>query len=174
VVQIKEPGVIRDVISDDAAGICRIYNPNITEGNASFELEPVSETEMRQRIAKVQAEYPWLVWEENGELLGYAHASRWKAREAYRHTAELTVYLAPAAHGRGIGSALYRQLLDWLAENDVHMAMGVIALPNEASVALHESLGFAKVAHFREVGRKFGRWIDVGYWQRGVAKRAQR
>jgi phosphinothricin acetyltransferase len=112
-----------------------------------------------------QAGLPWLVAEQDGRLLGYAYATRWRVRPAYRTSVESSVYLGGEAAGRGLGSALYRALLDALRRLDVHMVIGGIAQPNERSVALHEKLGFRKVAHFSEVGRKFGRWIDVGYWE---------
>ena len=98
-------------------------------------------------------------------MRGYAYAAPWRARAAYRHSVETSIYLAPGAGGRGLGARLYRALFAALPSH-VHAAIGGVSLPNPASVALHERLGFRKVAHFREVGRKFGRWIDVGYWQR--------
>ena len=95
-----------------------------------------------------------------------ARTSPWKARSGYRFAAEISIYLAPAQTRRGFGSALYTRLLENLRARNVHCAIGGAALPNPASVALHERLGFTKVAHFRENGFKFGRWIDVAYWQR--------
>lgn len=99
------------------------------------------------------------------QLLGYCYASKWKGRCAYRYSVESTVYLSPDATGKGIGSKLYGTLLAELRQRQFHTVIGGIALPNPASVALHEKLGFEKVAQFRQVGNKFGRWIDVGYWQ---------
>ena len=121
---------------------------------------------MARRITAVTAEYPFLIAEEQDRILGYSNAARWKARAAYRHTAETTVYLAPEAAGRGIGTNLYSALLSGLEETDLHRIMAVIALPNPASVRLHEKLGFVRKGLFTEVGRKFGLWIDVGYWER--------
>lgn len=131
----------------------------------TFEERPVAPDEMTQRIAEVLEGLPWLVWEEDGEVGGFAYASKWKGRCAYRYSVESTVYLDPAATGKGIGLHLYRLLLANLRQQEVHTVIGGIALPNEASVALHEKLGFQKVAHFKEVGRKMEKWIDVGYWQ---------
>jgi phosphinothricin acetyltransferase len=157
---------IRPATAGDAAAICAIYNPYIANTTISFEEEPVSAADMAGRIADVaQAGLPWLVAEQDGRLLGYAYATRWRVRPAYRTSVESSVYLGGEAAGRGLGSALYRALLDALRRLDVHMVIGGIAQPNERSVALHEKLGFRKVAHFSEVGRKFGRWIDVGYWE---------
>jgi L-amino acid N-acyltransferase YncA len=98
-------------------------------------------------------------------IVGYAYASKWRARFGYRHSVESSVYLAPDQQRRGLGGMLYRRLLARLREQGCHAVMGGIALPNPGSVALHEKLGFEQVAHFREVGRKFDRWVDVSYWQ---------
>jgi phosphinothricin acetyltransferase len=120
---------------------------------------------MAQRILDVTARFPWLVAEEGNVIVGYAYAAPWKARSAYRFSVETTVYVAPNYLGRGIGTALYRELLDALRKLDVHCAVGGIALPNAASIALHENLGFKNIGQFVEIGRKFDRWIDVGYWE---------
>lgn len=111
------------------------------------------------------APLPWLVLEEGNTITGYAYSGLWRTRSAYRHTVETTVYLAPDAVGGGRGTLLYTTLLGLLREQGLHTAMGVIALPNDASVALHEKLGFHRAGLFSEVGRKFDRWVDVGYWQ---------
>ena len=121
---------------------------------------------MAKRINEiVSADLPWLVAEENGVIVGYAYASKWKARAAYRHTLESTVYLDAAQVSKGIGTKLYDAPFALLREKSVHVVMGVIALPSDASVILHEKFGMQKAAHFSEVGFKFGRWVDVGYWQ---------
>jgi len=157
---------IRSATPDDAAAICAIYNPYVAGTTISFEEEPVSPGDMAQRIADVQAAgLPWLVAESNGRLAGYAYATRWRARPAYRSSVESSVYVDAALAGKGTGTALYRALLDELRGSEVHMVIGGIAQPNERSVALHERMGFRKVAHFSEVGRKFGGWVDVGYWE---------
>ncbi|MEM7016642.1 MAG: arsinothricin resistance N-acetyltransferase ArsN1 family B [Pseudomonadota bacterium] len=158
--------MIRDVQLEDAGAICEIYNPYIEHTVISFEEETVSTEEMISRIQQVKsADLPWLVCVEDEKLMGYAYASRWKTREAYRFTAESTIYLADSAQGRGIGKKLYEALFDQLRMQGYHAVIGVIALPNDASVALHERMGFEKAAHFKEVGLKFGKWIDVGYWE---------
>jgi len=157
--------MIRDATVQDAASICAIYNPYVRETVITFEEEPVSTEAMAKRIADVTAAYPWLVWEEDGQVLGYAYARKWQERAAYRHTAEATVYVAQGNHGKGRGTTLYREVLARLKPLNVHTVIGGVALPNEKSVAMHEKLGFKKVAHLEEVGWKFERWIDVGYWQ---------
>ncbi len=157
---------IRPVTLEDADAICSIYNPYVAGTTISFEEEPVSGADMAQRMADVEvAGLPWLVAEDGGRLVGYAYATKWRARPAYRTSVESSVYVDAAAAGRGTGMLLYRALLDELRGRDVHMVIGGIAQPNERSVALHERLGFRKVAHFSEVGRKFGRWVDVAYWE---------
>jgi phosphinothricin acetyltransferase len=105
------------------------------------------------------------VWEEDGAIAGYAYATEWKERSAYRFSVESTVYVAPGLAGRGIGTRLYEALLAELQRRKVHCVIGGISLPNDASVALHERLGFVKIGHFKEVGWKFDRWVDVGYWE---------
>jgi phosphinothricin acetyltransferase len=116
--------------------------------------------------AVADALLPWLVAEQNRQVVGYAYAGKWHGRSAYRFTAESTVYLHEQFVGCGLGRELYEALLLELRSKSVHAVIGGIALPNPASVALHEKLGFEKAAHYREVGFKFGRWIDVGYWQK--------
>ena len=162
--------IVRDATPDDADAIVAIYNHYVATTTISFEEQAVSVAAMRQRIADVQhGGLPWLVALVDGQLGGYAYATPWRARAAYRFSVESSVYVG-ADHARlGLGSALYRQLLARLRAAERHLVVGGIALPNEASVALHEKMGFAKVAHFSEVGRKFGRWIDVGYWQLTLA-----
>jgi L-amino acid N-acyltransferase YncA len=157
---------IRPATPIDAARICAIYNHYVTTTTVSFEEEAVGTPEMAQRIADVGAAgLPWLVLEVDGALAGYAYATKWRARPAYRHAVESSVYLDQAYAGRGLGRMLYGALLDRLRERGLHVVIGGIALPNDASAGLHEALGFRKVAHFSEVGKKFGRWLDVGYWE---------
>lgn len=158
--------VIRAATAEDAGAIAAIYNHYVLETIVTFEEEPVAPEEMARRIAEVLAAgLPWLVAEEGGLAAGYAYATPWRSRFGYRFSVEVTVYTAPGHEGRGVGSRLYGQLLPLLEAKGLHASMGGIALPNDASVALHEKFGFQKVAHFRESGIKFGRWIDVGYWQ---------
>ena len=158
--------VIRAVAESDASPIAEIYNHYVATTVITFEEEPVSAPEMARRIGDVaSASLPWLVAEREGRVAGYAYASQWKARSAYRFSVEVTVYVHPGCPRLGIGRRLYEELLSALKARGIHAAFGVIALPNEASVTLHERFGFAKVAHLSEVGFKFGRWIDVGYWE---------
>jgi phosphinothricin acetyltransferase len=153
--------------TNDAAAIARIYNHYIRETVITFEEVDVSGAEMASRVAKTaELSLPWLVAEQDGAVVGYAYAGKWRERSAYRFAVETTVYLDQRVTGRGIGKQLYRELLNRLHEKkSIHTVIGGIAQPNDASIALHEGLGFTKVAHFKEVGFKFGRWVDVAYWQ---------
>ena len=147
--------MIRSVCTEDAEAICSIYNYYVKNTIATFEENPVSKEEMKDRIAKVTVSLPWVVWEENGEIKGYAYASNWKTRSAYRFSVESSIYLQSDFIGKGAGRILYETLISELRNLSLHAVIGGIALPNESSVALHERLGFIKVAHFKEVGRKF-------------------
>lgn len=155
----------REATGSDAEAICRIYNHYVLGTTITFEEEAVTVETMGGRIAEVTSRYPWLVCEVEGKVVGYAYATGWRPRTAYRYSVESTIYLDAAICGRGLGAPLYADLIRRLREGGFHRVMGGVALPNEASVALHERLGFKKVAQFTEVGWKFGRWIDVGYWE---------
>jgi L-amino acid N-acyltransferase YncA len=158
--------MIRSVQAADAAAICGIYNHYVLHTVVSFEEEAVAPEEMARRIAKVAAAgLPWLVLEEEGALIGYAYATPWKERSGYRYAVESSVYLRASAGGKGHGSRLYAELLAVLRSLPLRTVIGGIALPNDASVGLHEKAGFRKVAHFERVGWKCARWVDVGYWQ---------
>jgi phosphinothricin acetyltransferase len=163
---MSEPAVIRAATIDDATAIAAIYNHYITDTTVTFEETPIDAVEMAARMHDVtDAGLPWLVTEFDNTILGYAYATKWRTRIGYRFSVESSIYLAPSAVGRRLGTPLYQALLAALRERPIHSVIGGIALPNDASIALHERLGFAEVAHFREVGQKFGQWIDVGYWQ---------
>lgn len=158
---------IRSATSSDCEAIAQIYNYYIRETIITFEEQEVTAEEMEVRVEDVvTAGLPWLVVEDAGGIAGYAYAKKWKVRAAYRHSVETTIYLEPTRTGMGIGRFLYEALIGVLREKPIHTIIGGIALPNAASVALHERLGFVKVAHFAEVGFKFNQWIDVAYWQR--------
>jgi len=164
---------IRDAVPVDAPAIAAIYNREVLTGTATFELEAVVDAAMAGRIAAVQARgLPWLVASNADEVLGYAYASPWKPRGAYAHSVETSVYVAGSARGRDLGGALYAELIERAREAGMHALIGGVTLPNAASVRLHEALGFAHIGTLREVGFKFGRWVDVGYWQKLLTDRA--
>jgi len=151
----------------DAQAISDIYKHYITDTTITFEEQLVPAAQMAGRIQEIlSSSLPWLVIEQSGRVVGYAYASKWKARSAYRYSVETSVYLQHGIAGKGLGSQLYQALFDALKARGFHLAIGGIALPNEASVALHEKFGMKKVAHFEQVGFKFDQWIDVGYWQK--------
>lgn len=157
--------MLRKVSLKDASAIAEIYNHYVHETIITFEETEVNATEIENRIQAITAKYPWIVFEENGEILGYAYGCEWRTRSAYRFTAESAVYLRHDLSQKGIGSTLYQELLLQLKNQGIHAVMGVIGLPNEPSIKLHEKFGFEKVAHFPQVGFKFQQWVDVGYWQ---------
>lgn len=157
---------IRTAVANDADQISEIYNHYIATSHATFELEPIDALEMERRIADtIDQGYPFLVADNAGIVAGYAYGRPFRPRPGYRHAVEVAVYAASGLMGRGIGRQLYKELLPQLFSNGAHSLIATIALPNDASVRMHENFGFVKSGHFREVGRKFDRWIDVGYWQ---------
>jgi phosphinothricin acetyltransferase len=157
--------MIRPVTPNDAAAICGIYNYYITNTVITFEEEELEPAEMEARIRDITASYPWFVWEDDGELLGYAYAHKWHERAAYRFSAEDSVYLRHNVLGRGIGRRLLGRVIADLRKTNIRVLMSVITMPNERSVALHENLGFTKAAEFRGIGYKLNQWLDVGYWE---------
>lgn len=157
--------MIRFATPEDAPAICDVYNHFVQHTTITFEERPVPPEEMRQRIVEIVPAMPWLVWVEESRLLGFCYAGKWKGRCAYRYSVESTIYLRRESIRKGIGTQLYRSLLDDLHKKGFHAVIAGIALPNQASVAFHEKLGFRNVARFEQVGRKFNQWIDVGYWQ---------
>jgi phosphinothricin acetyltransferase len=159
--------MIRNVKESDASAIVEIYNDYIANTAITFETTPVSDSTMKERIQKTLSHHlPWLVaTDQQQRIIGYAYATPWRERYAYRFSVEITVYLAPNSHKKGVGTELYRELFAQLEQLSVHSVIGGITLPNPASVALHEKFGMRQVAHFKEVGFKFECWQDVGYWQ---------
>ena len=153
--------MIRKITIQDAKAIANIYNEYVQNSVVTFETEPVSLHEMCRRIEEISSQYPYLICEENGKVLGYCYAHKWKARTAYRHTLETTVYVDVTAHGRGIGENLMRHLIAECRKADVHVLIACITDGNEKSIMLHQRLGFLQVSHFYQVGMKFNRWLDV-------------
>jgi L-amino acid N-acyltransferase YncA len=158
--------MIRSAVVNDAKAICDIYNHYVENTTVTLDEQPVSVAEMHDRIRDGLERFPWLVSEEHRRVVGYAHVGPWKHRCAFRFSVESTVYVAPDRTGQGLGGPLYGALIDELGRRSMHSVLAGIALPNPASVALHEKMGFEKVAHLKEVGWKFHQWIDVGYWER--------
>jgi L-amino acid N-acyltransferase YncA len=155
----------------DAAACAAIYSPSVTAGVASLEERAPEPREMAQRIRSISRAYPWLVAEIEREVVGYAYGSRHHDRAAYRWSADVTVYIAAAHHRRGVGRALYGALFGLLERQGIYELCAGVTLPNDASVALHESLGFTPVGVYRDVAFKFGHWYSVGWWQRNLRPR---
>ena len=166
--------IIRNVEREDAKAICEIYNHYVENTNISFEEHPVTTDEMEKRIVEKIRSYPWLVYEEDGNVLGYAYVGKWRDRSAYRYTVEDTIYVKNGESGKGIGSNLFEALIGKIREsNKIHTILGVIALPNNTSIRLHEKYGFKKVAYFKEVGYKAEKWIDIGTWELLLTERGK-
>lgn len=157
--------MIRNVTPGDARQICCIYNYYIAETTITFEEETLDISEMERRIREISRVHPWIVYEEDGKILGYAYAHTWRSRSAFRYSLESTVYLDPDACGKGLGSKLYACLIEVLKDQGYRMLIGVLTMPNDGSRKLHEKFGFKKVAYYPEVGFKFNKWIDIASWQ---------
>lgn len=160
---------IRRASSADTEAFCDIYNDHVLRTIVTFETDPVSPEAMTERIEEKLERYDWLTLEDAGKVLGYAYYGTFRARAAYDHSVETTIYLAPDTLGRGLGTQLYQALIVSARAKGYRELIGGVALPNSASVALHEKLGFVLVGVFPRVGYKFGRYIDVGFWQLSLA-----
>ncbi|MEO6582315.1 MAG: N-acetyltransferase family protein [Sphingomicrobium sp.] len=164
--------LIRLAREADAAGIAEVYRPYVEDSRISFEEQAPDPAEMARRmLGERPGFHPWLIAEEDNEIKGFASSSPFRARPAYRWSVETGIYLAAGAHGRGIGKRLLVMLIDLLERQGYVVAIGAIALPNDASVRLHESLGFLPAGAYRGTGFKFGEWLDVGLWQKDLAPR---
>jgi L-amino acid N-acyltransferase YncA len=158
--------IIRDASPEDGARYAEIYGPYVRETCVSFESDAPSPEEMAGRVAEKQGQgFAWLACEADGEIAGYAYFGPWRARAAYRNTVESAIYLDPRFQGRGLGRILYGALVERARAQGRRAMIGVIALPNGPSEALHEKMGFARVGVYREVGFKFGRWVDIASWE---------
>jgi phosphinothricin acetyltransferase len=158
--------LIRQATPQDGAAVAAIYAPYVRDTAITFEETAPSQDDMSARIAETLPQHPYLVAQEDSQVIGYAYASRHRARASFRWAVDVAIYLSPACHRRGIGSRLYRQLLPLLEAQGYAMAYAGITLPNPASVRVHESVGFTLVAVFGNEGFKLGVWRDVGWWER--------
>jgi L-amino acid N-acyltransferase YncA len=157
---------IRDAVPADGAALAVLYAPFVTDSWVSFETEAPDAGTMAARIADFGASHAWLVAELGGSVAGYAYAGPHRVRAAYSTSADVAIYVAPGAQGQGLGRALYTALFERLRAKAIHAVFAGIALPNPASIALHEAMGMVPVGIYREVGWKLGGWRDVGWWQR--------
>jgi phosphinothricin acetyltransferase len=160
------PPTLRLALPSHAAACLDIYRPFIETSHTTFETDVPSVEEFARRIESTLLERPWLVAEENGRVVGYAYASPIKDRAAYQWSVEVAVYVAEGWRGRGVGRNLYEALFRCLKGQGFVNAIGIVALPNAASIALHENLGFEKIAHLKGIGFKRGAWHDSGWWQK--------
>src|SRR5438046_9670571 len=165
--------IIRLAREEDAAAMLAIYAPYGRGTAISFETEPPSEEEFRQRVRATREVGLWILCEAGGSMLGYAYGGRFHPRRAYQWTVEVTAYVLAEHHRKGVGLGLYTELLACLALQGFRSAVGVIALPNPASVGLHERVGFAPAAVLRAVGHKHARWHAVGWWRRALGAQDQ-
>lgn len=164
--------VIRLAVERDAAAIAGIYRPYVESTPISFETEPPDEHEMRRRIGETLPHYPWLVYESDGRVLGYAYATKHRVRAAYQWSVDAAVYIDGIRHRSGIGRGLYASLFAILAAQDFFNVYAGVTLPNPPSVGLHEAVGFTPVGVYKKVGYKLGQWHDVGWWELTLKERA--
>lgn len=157
--------MIRNVQIQDAQQLVDIYNYYVINSIVTLDLVPFSKQDFEEKISTISTEFPFIVFEEHNEILGYAYANTFRTKPAYNNTVELTIYIKNNEIGKQIGKKLYSNLLSELKSRNYHVIIGGLTLPNDASVKLHENFGFEKVAHFKEVGYKFNTWHDVGFWQ---------
>ena len=157
---------VRSATVADAARCAEIYAPFVTDSWVSFELDAPDSEQMAGRITGILQSHDWLVAEREGAVLGYAYGSEHRTRAAYQTSCDVAVYDDPAYKRRGIGRLLYEALLPRLKDRNIHAAFAGIALPNQASIALHRAMGFDPVGTYREVGWKMGGWRDVTWFQR--------
>ena len=165
------PPVIRPTVVDDAKQILEIYSPIVTNTVTSFEVVPPTREEMCARISGTLTRFPWLVYSEAGRVLGYTYASQHRQRPAYQWSVDVSVYVRPELHRRGIGRSLYASLFEILRAQGYYSAFAGITLPNEASIGLHTRLGFEPIGVYRGVGYKLGSWHDVSWWQLALRPR---
>ncbi|PIE57152.1 MAG: phosphinothricin acetyltransferase [Desulfobulbus propionicus] len=164
--------MIREASAKDAGSISKIYNHYVKNTVVTFEEDEVNSEEFIRRISEVKASgLWWLVALEKDQVIGYAYSSRWNNRSAYKNTVEVSVYLSCSDISRGWGTKLYSELFSKLRGQGIHSVICCITLPNPPSVAIREKFGLQKVGHFKEVGYKFGQWLDVGYWQMQLSSR---
>ncbi|MEP6898150.1 MAG: GNAT family N-acetyltransferase [Rhodanobacter sp.] len=158
--------MIRPARDDDAEAIHAIYASSVDDGAATFETVLPGVSAMRERIFQRLAQYPWLVWEDAGEVLAYAYAGRFRERAAYDWIAETSIYVRADTQRRGVARRLYGALLETMCLQGISQAVGVITLPGHVSVRMHESMGFGAAGVWRQCGYKHGQWWDVGVWQK--------
>lgn len=157
--------MIREVEQSDIPAIMEIYNHYVQNSASTFEAELVTLPQLEERILRIKSSYPYFVYLENDQVVGYAYADLFRTRVAYRFSCESSVYIHKDHYRKGIAKALYQRLLTELQKGEYKSVVGVITLPNQPSVRLHEEFGYKNVGTFQSAGRKFGEWHDAGFWQ---------
>ncbi|WP_136480603.1 GNAT family N-acetyltransferase [Cognatitamlana onchidii] len=157
--------MIRPFQITDAQELLDIYNYYVLNTTATFDIEPLTLETFSNKLTRINNAYPCIVYQLEGEIVGYAYGSRFRPKPAYDYVAESTVYVKHTVHGKQIGTKLYETLIRQLRKTELHTVLGVLTIPNAASIKLHEKFGFKKVAELKEVGLKFGEWQHVGIWQ---------
>lgn len=157
--------MIRPFKVSDIPELLEMYNHFVLHSTATFDIEPLTLEAFTEKVMRINQDFPFLVFEENNEILGYSYGSKFRPKPAYNTTVESTVYVKHNTQRKKIGSLLYEELLKQLKAANFHIVLGVLTLPNDASVRLHEKFGFKQVAFLKEVGYKFDTWLDVGFWQ---------
>lgn len=160
--------MIRPVTLADVQAICDLYNYYVEHTAVTFEEDLISLDEMADRIKTISSKFPYIVYEEDGQVVGFAYGNTWRVRKAYRFSCETSIYLKHDHQGRGLGEQLYVELISLLKAQGMHLIVGGLTLPNDRSVRLHEKLGFLPAGRFKEAGWKFNQWRDVGFWQLNV------
>jgi len=157
--------MIRPLDVNDAQQLLDIYNYYVLNTSVTFDIEASTIENFKDKLNAIKSDYPFIVFEEDNKILGYAYGSKFRPKPAYNYVVESTVYVKHTAHGKQIGTKLYAELLQQLKNINLHTVLGVLTIPNDASIKLHEKFGFEQVANLREVGFKFGEWQHVGIWQ---------
>ncbi|GAL78286.1 GNAT family N-acetyltransferase [Algibacter lectus] len=157
--------MIRKATLADTSALLEIYNYYVIHTTVTFDESALSLSAFTEKLELILKDYPCIVFEDNNEILGFAYGSKFRPKPAYNYTVESTVYVKNGAHGKQIGSKLYTELLEQLKQRNFKSVLGVLTIPNPASVKLHEKFGFTQVAHLKEVGFKFDTWLDVGIFQ---------
>ncbi|WP_298494656.1 GNAT family N-acetyltransferase [uncultured Algibacter sp.] len=157
--------MIRALQIDDAPALLDIYNYYVLNTTVTFDIDPISIEAFVNKLNLITKNYPFIVYEEDNEILGYAYGSQFRPKPAYNYVVESTVYVTHTAQGKQIGTKLYKELIRLLKQTNLHTVLGVLTIPNDASIKLHEKFGFEQVANLKEVGFKFGEWQNVGIWQ---------
>lgn len=160
--------MLRNARIEDVPSILEIYSPYILETAYTFEYDVPTQEQFQDRFLEITARYPWLVWEENGALLGYAYGSEFQSRAAYQWGADLSIYLRPEARGRGIGRMLYAELERRMTQLGYYILYAAITSANGPSCRFHEAMGFVQTACFPKTGMKFGRWYDIIWYEKRI------